>query len=69
MNRKERQANGNGAFALNPRYLIDIKDKTILLVDDVLTPGAPVNECACTLLGAGAKAVNVLTLACVKGVG
>jgi predicted amidophosphoribosyltransferase len=43
-----------------------IEDKTIVLVDDVLTTGAPVNECAHILMKAGAKAVYVLTLAGVR---
>jgi predicted amidophosphoribosyltransferase len=34
-----------------------------LLIDDVLTSGATVGECARTLKRAGASAVDVLTLA------
>ncbi len=67
MNRKERQANVKGAFGLNPHYREHIKGKTIVLIDDVLTTGATVNECSRILLSAGAKKVNVLTLARVKG--
>lgn len=66
-NRKQRQANVKGAFKLNARYRKRIKDKTIVLIDDVLTTGATVNECARVLLRAGAKEVNVLVLARVKG--
>jgi ComF family protein len=67
LNRKDRQANVKGAFMLNPRYRTRIKDKTIVLIDDVLTTGATVNECSRVLLKAGAKTVNVLVLARVKG--
>ncbi len=40
-----------------------IAGKRILLVDDVMTTGATVEECARTLLDAGAQAVDVFTLA------
>jgi predicted amidophosphoribosyltransferase len=38
-------------------------DKCLLLVDDVFTTGATVNECARILKKSGAKQVFVLTLA------
>jgi predicted amidophosphoribosyltransferase len=41
----------------------DIKEKRILLVDDVYTTGATVNECARELMHSGARSVDVLTLA------
>ena len=40
-----------------------IKGKNILLIDDVLTTGATVNECVKGLKKAGVKKVFVLTLA------
>jgi len=40
-----------------------IKGQRILLVDDVFTTGATVNECARVLTRAGAESVDVLTLA------
>lgn len=61
--RKERAENIKRAFTLNPRYDGIFDGKTILLVDDVYTTGATVNECAKTLYRAGAKAVDVLTIA------
>ena len=58
---EERRKNMRAAFAVNPAK--PIEGKTLLLVDDVYTSGATVNECSRTLLRAGAKEVYVLTLA------
>ena len=43
-----------------------IKNKVILVVDDVCTTGSTVNEIARSLLNAGAKKINLSTLAFVK---
>jgi ComF family protein len=63
LDRKQRQKNVKGAFAVAPRYADTLGGKTIVLVDDVLTTGATANECAGVLLAAGAARVDVLTLA------
>ncbi|MFA5323765.1 MAG: ComF family protein [Smithella sp.] len=60
-NKKERKQNIKGAFEVSdPRKIVD---KNIILVDDVYTTGATVNECAKTLIKAGAQRVSVLTIA------
>ncbi len=59
----ERMENVRSAFDVHPKELGMIRDKTIVLVDDVLTTGATVNECAKVLKAAGASQVHVLTLA------
>jgi len=56
-----RARNVRGAFAL--RRGRDIRGKRIVLVDDVLTTGATVEECARVLRRGGAAFVGVLTLA------
>jgi len=58
---EDRRRNIRGAFAVNPEK--SVKGKTILLVDDVYTSGATVNECSQILKRAGAEEVYVLTLA------
>ena len=40
-----------------------MRGKRIILVDDVFTSGSTANECAKTLLEAGAKQVDVLCVA------
>jgi ComF family protein len=61
LGRKERLENIKNAFNINDGS--KITGKRILLVDDVYTTGATVNECAKVLLKGGAKNVDVLTLA------
>lgn len=58
---EERRRNVRGAFELAPEHAL--QEKAVLLVDDVYTSGATVNECSRTLLKGGAKEVFVLTLA------
>ena len=56
-----RRANLRGAFAVRDKEAV--AGKTLLLVDDVMTSGSSLHECALTLKAAGAKAVYALTLA------
>jgi len=61
MDRKARMESVENAFeVVSPRL---IERKRILLVDDVLTSGATVSNCAKALKKAGAEKVNVLTVA------
>ena len=50
---KKRLENVKDAFSVNEKKLFDIKDKTVLLIDDVFTTGATLNECARTLIKKG----------------
>ena len=58
---KERRRNVRRAFSV--KRAARIKGRRIMLIDDVLTTGATVNECARMLKKAGAKRVTVLTVA------
>jgi ComF family protein len=61
LDEEERRRNVRGAFALSVGR--SVEGKTVLLVDDVYTSGATVNECSRTLKRSGAEQIFVLTLA------
>jgi len=61
LSERERKDNVRGAFAVV--HSTRIAQKTILLVDDIYTSGSTVDECSKVLINAGARQVDVLTLA------
>ncbi len=61
LNRKDRSQNVKNVYKVQNEQ--KIKDKRILLLDDVYTTGATANECAKILKQAGAKKVGILTIA------
>jgi ComF family protein len=64
LNPKQRRDNVKGAFAApDPGR---VKGKNVLLIDDLFTTGSTVKECAKVLRRAGARRVEVLTVARVK---
>lgn len=63
LGRLARQRNVAGAFVLNPRRQAALAGKRVLLIDDVITTGATVTNCAKVLRQAGAAAVDVLAIA------
>ncbi len=62
-----RQANVRGAFRVRPHR--DLAGSRLLLVDDIMTTGATVNEAAKTLVRGGAAAVHVVVLTRAPGLG
>lgn len=58
----QRRQNVARAFKLREKYQDLVDGSRVLLLDDVYTSGATVNECACELKESGAAWVGVLTL-------
>ncbi len=61
----QRRKNVYGAFAVEKKKLPLLKEKRVLLIDDVITTGATAEACTRTLRAAGAAEVDVLALALV----
>jgi ComF family protein len=59
--RAERMQNLHGAFRLRKNQ--DVRDLRVLLIDDVLTTGSTLSECARVLRAAGAVSVHAATAA------
>jgi predicted amidophosphoribosyltransferase len=53
--------NLRGAFRL--RKKADVRELRVLLIDDVLTTGSTLSECARVLKGAGARSIHAATAA------
>ena len=63
LHRAERIKNIKSSFSISKRAEGVVRGKKILLVDDVMTTGATLNECAKILKGAGAAVVVGVTFA------
>ncbi len=59
----ERYSNMNDNFFILKKDVKRVKNKRILLIDDVLTTGITASKCADVLYNAGAKEVSLLTIA------
>lgn len=60
---QERRDNIRGALSIRPRRKADIAGKSILIIDDIYTTGATIDETARILKEAGAAKVDFLTFA------
>lgn len=63
LNRKGRFQNVKAAFAVNPKHINELNERSVVLVDDVLTTGATADACAIVLKKAGVKQVTVAAFA------
>jgi ComF family protein len=63
LDRKERSANVQGAFAVDPLRAGELRGKRVVLVDDVMTSGASLFSAAASVRQAGAKSVSAVVLA------
>lgn len=62
LNKKQRFENIKGAFNLKSN--VCVKDKNILIIDDIFTSGSTINECSKVLKKNGAGTIEFLTLSC-----
>ncbi|HOJ10370.1 MAG TPA: ComF family protein [Clostridiales bacterium] len=61
LHKNERYLNIKNAFKVTD--VLEVKGKSILLIDDVLTTGNTLNECSRVLKEAGAKKVDIAVIA------
>lgn len=63
MSPQERRDNVKDAFTLSREKVKIVKDKTILLVDDIFTTGSTLDECSRLLLNNGARKIYMICFA------
>ena len=61
LNKEERKQNIQGVYELKNKKLV--KNKKILLIDDIYTTGSTVNECSKILMQGNPKKIGILVLA------
>jgi len=63
LKKNKRKANLRKTFRVNHKYFDKIKNKKILLIDDVMTTGTTLNYCSKALKKAGVKKISVIVFA------
>jgi ComF family protein len=58
---EERRGNVSGAFRATPNAREQLRGAHVVLVDDVITTGATLSECAATLFESGARIISIVT--------
>lgn len=63
LSKKNRLSNIKNTIKINEKYKKEIQNKNILIIDDVYTTGATLNECAKLLKKSGCNKVYIATIA------
>lgn len=63
LSRDARRENMKDAFSINKDKIESIRNKKVLIVDDIFTTGSTADECAKTLMEKGALEVRIITFA------
>ncbi|MBI4274853.1 MAG: ComF family protein [Rhizobiales bacterium] len=63
LSKTERAENVQGAFRVTPNGRAEIRNRHVVLIDDVLTSGSTADSCARALLRGGAASVDILVFA------
>lgn len=59
----QREANAASSYALSPKAAETVRDRTVVICDDLCTTGATLGRCAALLVEAGARSVILCTVA------
>lgn len=59
----QRATNAASAYVLSPHATEDVRDRTVVICDDLRTTGETMNRCAELLMGAGARSVILCAVA------
>ena len=59
----QRATNAASAYVLSPHVTEDVRDRTVVICDDLRTTGETMNRCAELLMGIGARNVILCTVA------
>lgn len=63
LNKIERENNIKNVYDINKKIVRYIKEKNIIILDDIYTTGSTVNECSKLLKKIGVRSIGIITLA------
>ena len=63
LNAEEREVNATSSYVLSDTAAEAVRDRTVVICDDLCTTGATLNRCAALLVEAGARSVVLCTVA------